>query len=240
MTTDVVQFDVALMRPKNKPTVERITESKNIVASATDLKWKYTLTSELELYPNYFAVLLTIPKANVVYESYGAVRFPPISMKAASSTPLTINFKGYTLPGDTYKTAGKASTRYYDSITTDYKPDRFWASFKKDITGQKYLPIGTEIVFDIEAGLKNPMNTKPVEQWKIEIFISEGSNCDVKTINPFTGTNLEKCRRVEVSRDLIVGDGYSATMPFRSKAGSDFLITRGLNIQKKDPAKYWF
>lgn len=186
------------------------------------------LTHELDL-TKKFAILLTMPKANFNYNQYNtpSERFPADSIIEGS---LKWKFYKYTMPGVAAVTPNSDDVKRLESKTTDFVADRAYAAF--DMTthsDNSLLPIGTLLEFHITEKVKNPPNTKPVDGFKLEMFVGQ-TGCTLISLSDLLTSTLDKCRKLEVSRDMYAGEGWAATEPFFTNSDNELTILDGLNI----------
>lgn len=186
------------------------------------------LTHELDL-TKKFAILLTMPKANFNYNQYNtpSARFPADSIIEGS---LKWKFYKYTMPGVAAVTPDKSHLKSDKLTTADFVADRAYAAF--DMTthsDNKLLPIGTLLEFHITEKVKNPPNTKPVDGFKLEMFVGQ-TGCTLISLPDILTTTLDKCRKLEASRDMYAGEGWAATEPFFTNSDNELTILDGLNI----------
>ena len=82
------------------------------------------------------------------------------------------------------------------------------------------------------AGIKNPPNTKPVDDFKLEMYVAaaSGNSCKLQSISDISTSSLANCRKIEESRALYVGKGFAASEHYSTSVGSVFYISEGLNI----------
>ena len=137
---------------------------------------------------------------------------------------LEIQLKSYQKEGAAVTSTNEATSSLKTEKGTKYAPDLVLAIFEFSSPPDPRIDIGTVLEFYFVKGLQNPDNTKPIDAWKMDIYVENSSNgCTFSSLSDLQPATMQKCVATELGRELSQGDGYYATGgPKQTTVGQTF------------------